>query len=168
MKHKISLVFFNGTGFISKSIKTLTDSNVSHVGIKLDSDWIFETHIGRNASFVHMAKYDNQEKIEFEVLAKDADFFEKVEDLCDKYQFSRYSAWDIATQAATSWLAPKLRKSLVSFFGGKKFMICSELSARILFEADKSQFAYLSEFEGFTPADLLLICQLNGNDFKLL
>lgn len=164
---KVKIVFFSGTGFVSKSIMKLTDSEVSHVGIQL-GEWIFETHIGKNAAYVPFRKYKDSKTISFEILPKKHNFYDIISELCDKHQFAPYSPWDIFTQASTSWLAPKIRKGLVSFLGGKKFMICSELTARILYEADQFQFAEFEEFEGLTPADLLMTCRLHAHDFKPL
>lgn len=169
-KQAIEVVFFKGSGFVSNSIMKLTDSEVSHVALLLDDGagepWYFETHIGKNAAYVPARKYKDSAVVAFEILPKKKEFFNIVKGLCDKYQFAPYSPWDIFTQGATSWLAPNIRKGLVKFLGGKKFMICSELAARILYEADQEQFAEFEDFEGLTPADLLMACRLHSHDFK--
>lgn len=140
-------LFLFGDGWIER----VTFSRIRHVGIVFDEDFIFETDIWkRRAGFNTLDTYDNRH---VEVWGtKDIDH-NKVQDLCEKYNKSPYSWLDIANNFWTAPLHPEIRKKIVAALGNKYFMICSEISARIIYEA--TGYEHLKDYEALEPCDLL-------------
>jgi hypothetical protein len=58
-----------------------------------------------------------------------------------------------------------LRKKVVSFLGNKKFMLCSELVARIVYEVGHHE--SMRDFEGDTPEDLRDLALENPDEYSL-
>lgn len=148
------VLFVCGKGIISEGIKLVTQSQVSHVGLIYNSQLIFETHAKQNARLNPIKKHYEGKKIE--IYRPPLDEKEKVKliEICHKYNGSRYSMFDIGTNFAFFWLRSPARRKVVSFLGRKSWMICSEITARILYEVNPEKFSYLAGFEGLRPDDL--------------
>lgn len=159
------LIFVQGSGWISNMIQKTTFSNFSHVGIIASKDKVFETDIKwGKASFRDLDKY-NQSKV---VIVRSNDICkpEEILDLCKKYDKTPYSFWDILTNFFLAPFKDEIRKKIVALIGTKKYAICSELTARIFYEA--SGMYYLRGYEGYTPQDLFTICQTHSESFQVV
>lgn len=78
-----------------------------------------------------------------------------IKKLCEYYDETRYSLWDIGTNFITSWLPAEIRKSVVEGVGTKSMMICSEMTATIYYEG--AGFVEFSKAGGLTPSDVFKI-----------
>lgn len=157
------LLFVRAENFVSKAIQKITFGTVNHVGVVYDSKQIFETDIAwGKASLRDLAKYDKA--ITLIMRCKDINP-NRVKALCIKYDGTPYSWWDIWNNFALALLKDEVRKKLLEILGTKKYAICSELSARIIYEA--TSLGVLKNFEGLTPQDLLSIT-LSSPDFQLV
>lgn len=156
------VLFVSGTGFVGGGIKFITRSDVSHVGIIYNSQLIFETHAGQNARLNPIKKSYSGKKIELYRPPLDEKEREKVISLCHKYNGSQYSMFDIGTNFLFSWMKSPARRKVVAALGRKGWMICSEITARILYEVNPEKFSYLSTFEGLRPDDLKKIAGEQG------
>ena len=159
------LLFDSGTGFISKAIKRFTFGVTNHVGLIYDSDTIFETDVKWKKASLHPLERYNKRSI-LVMRLKELEDYSKIQELCTQYNGTPYSYWDILTNALFSPLKDEIREWLVERIGTKKFMICSELSARILFEA--TNLTELSDYEGLTPQDLLKICLFHPTQWEIV
>jgi hypothetical protein len=84
----------------------------------------------------------------------------------ENYRNYPYDYWSLITQGVFFWLAAPIRKKVVSFFGAKSFMVCSELVARITYEVGGRE--ELREFEGFTPEDLLEVARQYPDEYEFV
>jgi hypothetical protein len=159
------ILFLSGDNWISRSIQKVTFSDFSHVGIIYDKDTMFETDIKwGKASLRDIEKYnDNKVIIMRPVGICQAEYIQK---LCIKYNNTPYSFVDILTNFFLSPFNNTIRRKVVSWIGTKRFAICSELTARIYFEASK--LAYLGGYEGYTPQDLFEICINHPEHFQVV
>jgi len=151
-------VFVKGSGWISKVIKAVTFSKVSHVGIMFNDSMIFETDIKwGKAQMNHIRKYKPEEIEVYRIphLSWEAKY--KLMDLCKLYEGRPYSKLDILTNFIFSPLHPKLRGKLTTLIGNKRFQICSEQVCDLTWLATKLD--YLDCSEGVTPDDLYSIAQ---------
>jgi len=155
------VLFSYGKGIVSSGIKLITRSSVTHVGIIMNKDWIFETHWGQNARLNPLEKYERQNYLIMRPPVDNTDRL-KVQDRIKKYNGSRYSTLDIINNFLFCWLPTDFRRDAVSFLGTKGLMICSEITARILWESNKEKFAYLDGFEGLRPDGLKAL----ANDYN--
>lgn len=161
------VLFTMGQNWISKSIAAITFSKVSHVGIMYDPDSIFETDIKFGKAGKHpVSSYYGKDVRVFRPMAMTNEQIQRIKDLCNKYDKKPYSGLDILTNALFFFLHPKLRRSLVSAIGTKGFMICSEMTARILYGSDELRYPYFKGYEGFQPADLLEIIEREYHNFR--
>lgn len=156
------VLFVSGTGIIGNGIKFVTQSDVSHVGIIYNGQLIFETHSGQNARLNPIKKTYDGKKVELYRPPLTDKERESVINLCHKYNGSKYSNFDIVTNFAFSWLRSKARRKVVSYLGRKSWMICSEITSRILYEVNPEKFSYLSIYEGLRPDDLKSIAKSKG------
>lgn len=147
------VLFVEGKGFISEAIKKVTKSKVSHVGIIYNSKLIFETHYNTNARLNPITKTYKGKKVSVyrPITVVDVN---RLQELCEEYNGTRYSKWDIFTNFIFSWLPAKKRRTVVAGLGTKKMAICSEMTAKILYEYSKSEFPYLYIYEGLRPEGL--------------
>lgn len=153
-------VFVRGSGWISKVIKAVTFSKVSHVGIIYDESTIFETDIKwGKAKMNPVSKYRLEDIEVYRLPSLTWDQTYKISDLCKKYLNRPYSSLDIATNFIFSPLHPKLRGKLTTAIGNTHFQICSEQVCDIMGQA--TGLDYLNCSEGVTPDDLLSIAQKN-------
>lgn len=146
------LVYPKPDQILGKLIKKFTFGQVSHAALVVDKDTLFETDGDMlTAKFTSIAQYAGRHVIVIAPLSmKDREHDIKVR--CEAYKGSPYSYWDIGTNMAFFWLAAPLRRKLISFLGTKKFMLCSELVARITYDVGKHK--SLRDYEGLTPEDL--------------
>lgn len=150
------LIFVSGDTIVSKIIKKLTYGIVNHVGIVYNNEKVFETDLSwGKAQLRDLARYNEGNVII--VRYNKAMDFDLIKQLCEKYDATPYSWLDIASNAILSPLREELRAKWIAKIGTKKFAICSELSAKILYEATGN--AALSLYEGLTPQSLLEITQ---------
>lgn len=150
-------VFVNGSGWISNTIRAVTFSNVSHVGIMFDPEQIFETDIKwGKAKLNPIKKYEKHDVYVYrppyavEELAK-------IPAACLRRKGRRYSGFDIFTNLIFSPLHPAIRGKIVSTLGNDRFQICSEQVCDITHEVTK--WKGLKNFESFTPDDALRFAQ---------
>lgn len=141
-------LFLKGHGLIEKA----TFSKIRHVGIVFDETSIFETDLKTNARINPLRKYlDKPIDIARPKNLTPRQAFD-IKLACAKYKGAPYSYLDIGLNTLFIPLHPWLRKKLIVKLGNKKYMICSELVARISYEV--LLIAYLKDFEGFQPVDL--------------
>lgn len=153
-------VFVKGSGWISKVIKTVTFSKVSHVGIMYNSETIFETDIKwGKAQLNDVSKYKPEDIEVYRIKDMGWEQRYKIMELCERYKGRPYSAMDIFTNFIFSPLHPKIRGKLTSIIGNDYFQICSEQVCDITYKATKLDFLDCSE--GVTPDDLYSIAQKN-------
>lgn len=146
-------LFLLGNGCIEK----VTFSNVRHVAIVYDPETVFETDIWiGKAKFNPISKYADKSIEIWQTYGIDES---RVKTLCEKYKGAKYSKWDIFTNFITAGLHPAIRQKIVSTLGSKSRQICSELSARIIYEAEGLQ--HLSNYESLQPVDLRQIYALH-------
>ena len=159
------LLFVNGNGLISRLIKKITVGEVNHLGVVYDKETIFETDLSwGKAEFHNLEKYDNKKIIL--VRMRKLEDRASIRKLCEKYNGTPYSIVDIATNLLFAPLKDQLREKLVEIFGTKKFMICSEMSAKILYEA--SGYKPFSKYEGLNPQDLLTLIRLDYRQWETI
>jgi len=155
------VLFVEGKGIIGKGIALVTRSKVSHVGIIYNKDLIFETHAGQNARLNPIAKrYAGKNVLVYRPPLSDSDK-EKVIKRCHKYNGSKYSMFDIGTNFLFAWMPSKLRRKIVAKLGRKSWMICSEITARILYDVNPTKFDYLKLYEGLQPGGVLKFAEVN-------
>lgn len=161
----ILLISPNNT--IGKLIAKFTFGKVNHAAIVYDPEKIFETDADIfKSAFADINKYSDRD-----VVIIRADYIrEKVPEiqrLCKLYKGSPYSYWDILTNASFFFLTRQLRSKVVGIFGSKRFMVCSELVSRIIYEATGNKL--WRDFEGMTPEDIRDIALENPleHSFKL-
>lgn len=159
------LLFYKGNSLVSKIIQKTTGSNFSHVGLVYDQEHIFETDLSWGKA--QLRKLDHYEGKEIYVVRlRQLNNYSKIKGLCQKYDKTPYSILDISTNLLFSMLKDSLREKLVRLVGTKKFAICSELSARILYEATK--YSPFKHYEGFTPQDLFMITCLDQGNWEVV
>ena len=152
------IIFALGKGLI----EAVTFSNVRHVAIVYDKYTVFETDIWkRRAGFTSLMNYYDKDA---ELWRADDVYETKVQELCNKYDKTPYSYLDILTNLLTAPLHPKIRRKITAFIGNKYFMVCSELSGKILYEATKNPF--LRDYESLQPIDLYRIFLHHPDLFK--
>lgn len=158
------MIFVHGNSWISRTIQKVTFSQVNHVGIIYDSKQVFETDITwGKASLRDLAKYN---KVAV-VIVRPKDIWPKgIQYLCEHYDKTPYSWLDIITNLLLAPFKDEIRKKVVEVVGTKKYMICSELTARIMYEM--THLSYLRGYEGYTPQDLLTICLDHPEDFEVI
>ena len=150
--------------FIGKWIKRLTFGKTNHIAIVYDIQSVFETDISYlKAKFHPLEGYANRHilLIRPRFLAD----FRLLQTLCKKYEGSPYSCWDIVTNAILTPFAPQIKTKLVELFGSKRFMICSELVSRIVYET--TSYKLLADYEGMTPEGLRELAYLHPTDFEI-
>lgn len=141
-----------GLAAFSSAIRAVTFGRVCHAAMVFDETQVFETDGSwRKAQFAPLSHYEGKE-----VYIVRPSFYNCPNDVkprCKAYNGAPYSYWDILTNGAFGWLAPPIRKKVVKFLSNTRFMICSELVARITFEVTRQPL--LRDFEGMTPEMLL-------------
>lgn len=157
------MLFVNGNSIISRIIKKVTFGEVNHVGIVYDKETIFETDLSwGKAEFHKLDRYDNKKVII--VRMRKLEDRVSIKELCEKYNGTPYSIVDIATNLLFSGLKDQIREKFVRTLGTKKFMICSEMSAKILYEA--SGYKPFAKYEGLTPQDILQIVRQDWRQWE--
>lgn len=163
------LVFVQGDSWVSKAIRKITSGTTNHVGLVYDSETIFETDLSWGKAQLHpLARYEHSRiyVVRLKSLSLYSKQMSEIKTLCQKYDATPYSFLDIMTNFIFSPFNDKIRENVVSKLGTRKFAICSELSARILFEATKYQ--PFKKYEGLTPQDLLTKTQLFHRDWEVV
>lgn len=158
------LLFVHGSNWVSKAIQKITFGTVNHVGIVYDQSRMFETDLAwGKASLRELQKYN---KVPIILIRCKNVNQEQIKALCKKYDATPYSFLDILNNIIFSLLKNELRVRILQVLGTKKFAICSELSARILYEI--TGIKELSKYEGLTPQDLLVITRSLPNYFEVV
>jgi len=153
-----------GKGGISDIIKKVTFGKVNHAAIVFDRNTTFETDgAWWRAKFMDVKRFEGREVYIVRPLFYTPESLDKVQELCKKYEGTPYSYVDIGTNLLFFWLKDQIRAKIVRLMSNKKFMICSELVARITYEATKEK--KLRDFEGMTPQMLLELALNNPNLF---
>jgi hypothetical protein len=160
------LVYPKPEQLLGKLIKKFTFGQVSHAALVVDKDTLFETDGDMfTAKFTSLDKYAGRHVI---VIApkslKDREHDIKVR--CEAYKGAPYSYWDIWTNLMFFWLAAPLRRKLIGLLGTKKFMLCSELVARITYDVGHHE--SLRTYEGVSPEDLRDIALENPTEYDYL
>lgn len=159
------LLLVNGNSIVSRIIKKITTGEVNHIGVIYDKDTIFETDISwGKAEFHKLEKYDNKKVIILRM--RKLEDRVSVQELCEKYNGTPYSIIDIATNLLLSPFNDSIRQKFVRTVGTKKFMICSEMSAKILYEA--SGYKPFAKYEGLTPQDILTKIRLDWKQWETI
>lgn len=149
----ILLLFPNSQ--IGRLIVKATFGKVNHAAIVVNETTLFETDgdMGK-AKFMPISKYDNRHLLIMRcsyLNNKEADLLK----LCQRYNGTPYSYWDIITNGLFCWLRPQLREKVIAFLGTKRFMVCSELVARIVYQLTwRKEWA---DYEGMVPEDIRLL-----------
>lgn len=152
-------IFVNGKEWVSKAIRAVTFSKVSHVGIMESEEVVFETDIkwGR-AKLNPVVKYKDKSVLVYRPDYEAAQLA-KIPALCAERKDRLYSALDIITNFVFAPLHPAIRGKIVSCVGNKRFQICSEQVCDITYCA--TGWEGLEDFESFTPDDALRYAQAN-------
>lgn len=159
------LLFYKGDSIVSKIIQKTTFSSFSHVGLIYDDKYIFETDLSwGKAQLRPLEHYENKQI--YVTRLRTLNNYSKIKGLCRKYDKTPYSILDIATNLLFAPLKDTLREKLVGVIGTKKFAICSELSARILYES--TSYLPFKSYEGFTPQDLFMITCLDQGNWEVV
>ncbi len=156
------VVFVSGHGAISHGIRFITRSKASHVGIVYNKQLIFETHLHQNARLNPIKTTYAGKIVEVYRPPLIEVEREKVIKFCHKYNGSKYSLFDIGTNLLFFWLPSRWRRKTVSTLGRKGWMICSEITARILFDVNPEKFKYLGMYEGLQPGGILKLAKENN------
>ena len=142
-------------------IEMWTFSNVRHIGLIYDKKTVFETDLKYGtAGFYSLDKYDDEEIEVYRPIHIDK---KKFIELCNKYDKTPYSFWDIFNNIWTTFLHPKIRRKIVGFLGTKWAMVCSEISGLIIYKSTK--YNVLKNYEGLIPSDFQNIMILNPGLF---
>lgn len=160
------LVYPKRNQLLGKIIRKFTFGDVSHSAIVVDKDTLFETDGDMfTAKFTSPDKYEGRHVliVTSKSLQGKAD---EIRSEGEKYKGAPYSYWDIATNMMFFWLAAPLRKKLIAFLGTKKFMLCSELTARISYEVGKRD--ELRTYEGVCPEDLRDIALMYPDEYTIV
>lgn len=147
------IYFLRGKGFISKAIKFFTGGPISHVGIVYDTYTVFETDgAWGKARFFSINKYIGS-NIEFfrQVMIDDVDR-KKISDLCKKYEGTPYSYWDCFTNAVFSVFNSRIRHTMTSLLGTKKFAKCDEMTQMIIFKG--TGYMPFENYESSNPSEM--------------
>lgn len=150
---------------IGRIIAKITFGKVNHAALVYDSEQMFEARAEHNKTeFTPIEKYDKRRVyvVRPNYIVKNKT---KMKELCNKYNGKPYSFWDIATNAFFFFLTRPLRTKVVSFFGNKEHMVCSEVVARILYEA--TGYEAWKDFEGITPEDIRDVALENPADHTI-
>lgn len=161
------LILVQGDGNVSKAIRKVTHGQTNHVGVVYDDVKIFETDLSwGKAEFHDLEKYENV-RIRI-VRLKGLTYMQEcaIQKLCEKYDATPYSFVDILTNFLLSPFNDSIRKKIVSVIGTKKYAICSELTARIIYEV--TGYEPLSGYESLTPQDILAITKLYSPDWEVV
>lgn len=146
----------SGNSGIGKLIKKLTFGDAKHVAIAYNNVNVFETDgAWGKAKFNTVDRFQDRAIEVYRFKDLSIEQRSDIQALCDKYVDSPYSYLDIASRGLLFWLHPKLRDKIVEGIGTKKFMICSELSMRIIYEA--LNFEPFKHFEGLNPQEMLIL-----------
>jgi len=138
--------------FVGRLIAKITFGKVNHAAIVFDANSVFETDGDQlKADFAPIEKYEGRSMYIIRA-GYIRDNLSKVQRLCKFYSGSPYSYWDIVTNATFFFLTRQIRSKVVGLFGSKKYMVCSELISRILYEATGNK--VWKDFEGTTPEDM--------------
>jgi hypothetical protein len=129
------------------------------VAIVYDKDKLFEADNPGLMRFNSIHEYDDKKFSVYRLKTLTPEQKMKIKDLCHQYENEKYSVLDITTNALFFWLAAPIRQKVVAAIGNKKFMVCSELVGRIIYES--TQFKNFKYFEGLTPEDMYVTCQTN-------
>lgn len=160
------LVYPKPGQLLGKIIKKFTFGQVSHVALVVNKDTLFETDGDMfTAKFTSIEKYSGRHVI----IVAPKSLKGKEQELtirCEAYRGAPYSYWDIVTNMAFFWLAAPLRRKLIALLGTKKFMLCSELVARITYDIGRHE--SLRTYEGISPEDLRDIALENPEEYDYL
>jgi len=160
------ILYVSGKGIVSSVIKFFTGGPVSHVGVIYDTRLVFETDgAWMKAQLYPLTKY-NAAKVYVRRL-KSMTGAQKgcVQELCEKYNNTPYSYWDIILNAVGIVLPKKKRKKFVSVLGTKAFAKCDEMTRRIIYEA--TGYPPFENFEDSTPSDMFIDGEYSG-DFQVI
>lgn len=160
------LVYPKEGQLLGKIIRKFTFGQVSHAALVIDKDTLFETD-----GDMFKAQYTSSEKYEGRhvIVIAPKSLKDKKHDImvrCEAYKGAPYSYWDIGTNLAFFWLAAPLRKKMIQFLGTKKFMLCSELVARITYDVGKHE--SVRTYEGVCPEDLRQTALLYPDEYDYL
>lgn len=144
----------SGNSGISSIIKKLTFGQVNHAAMVVDQDRTFETDgAWFKAKYMPLKRFEGREVFIVRPTFYTPDSLIELVYLCEKYNGAPYSYIDIGVNAAFFWLKDQIRVKLVKALSRKRFMICSELVARITYEVTGEK--KLKDYEGMTPQMLL-------------
>ena len=147
-------------------IAKFTFGKVNHAALVYDKEKLFETDGDYwKAIFTNPDKEYGDRQLYIIRPSYIAGKTAKMKELCGKYENSPYSYWDLATNAVFSFLTRPIRSKVVGFFGSKKFMLCSELVSRIIYET--TGYKEWKNYEGITPEDIRDIALENPADHTI-
>jgi len=147
------IIFVFGTGFVSKLIGLFTFGKVSHVAIVANNQ-IYETDgAWMKSKFSPITKYDESKIRVFRVRWLSAFHKAAIDIITEKRLGTPYSYLDVATQALTFFLHPKIKGKLAEKIGNKKFSKCDEETWAVLYEATSDKF--FKDCESSNPQERL-------------
>jgi hypothetical protein len=137
--------------FLDKLIMKATFSKLNHAAMVKDSQTVFETDGDMfKAGYTPLADVEGRHVLVIRCKSLQGKE-QKILELMEKYKGSPYGYSDLIKQGLLFWMATPIRKKVVSFFGLKPIMDCSELMTRISYEAGGRK--ELRDYGGFTPED---------------
>lgn len=153
-------------GGFGQLIAKFTFGMVNHAAIVYDGAKLFETDGDQfKAEFADIEKYEGRKLVIIRARYITKKIAE-IQKLCKLYRGNPYSYWDIATNAFFFFLTRQIRNKAVKLFGSKRFMVCSELVSRIIYEATGNKL--WKDFEGITPEDIRDIALENPSEHTVI
>lgn len=150
---------------ISKLITKVTFGKAFHVALVYSKYSIFETD-GEwgHAKFTNMTEYDEESIEVYRLNTLSFAQKQRIKRRCLELEGSPYSYWDIVVKGILAPIHPKISGWVAEKLGTKKFMICNELTMRIIFEA--TGLSLFDSPERWNPEEMRLLCVENPETFS--
>jgi hypothetical protein len=117
-----------------------------------DKDTVFETDGDMyKAGMTPMADLEGRHVLVFRPRCME-NKLDEFQEICKQYVDAPYDYPCLAIQGALFFLRPEIREKWVKFLTFKKFMVCSELMARVTYELCPA-YEELRDWEGLNPED---------------
>lgn len=156
------IYFVEGSGPISFIIKLVTRGAISHVGIRYSDRLVFETDGAWGmAQFFGVDKYKGK-KVHwrrYTMICEEHRLL--IQRLCEKFNRTPYSYWDIALNLIASPMPKKWRHKFVSMLGTKAFSKCDEMTMRIFYKA--TGYRLFEHYESSNPSEMFDRVEASGD-----
>lgn len=152
---------------LDKLITGVSFGPVNHAALVYDKDTIFETDGDMyKAGFTPMADAEGRHVLIFRPTCMEHKL-DEFQDVCKRYVGAPYDYLCLLIQAPLCFLRPEIREKWVKFLTFKRFMVCSELVARVTYEVCP-QCTELADWEGMNPEDLRRLCIMFSSKYQFV